>query len=43
MPDWSSAWFAGNNFMPHGHCYLWTPSLLWTYVISDLTIGAAYY
>jgi PAS domain S-box-containing protein len=43
MPDWSVAWLAGNEFMPHGHCYLWTPSLLWTYVASDLLIGAAYY
>lgn len=43
MPDWSIAWLAGSEFMPHGHCYLWTPSLLWTYVASDLLIGAAYY
>ena len=31
------------NFMPHGHCYLWTPMLLWTYVISDALIGLAYF
>ena len=30
-------------FMPHGHCFLWTPGLLWTYVASDVTIGLAYY
>ena len=28
--------------MPHGHCYLWTPELLWTYVVSDAVIGIAY-
>lgn len=29
-------------FMPHGHCYLWIPSLLWLHVISDFLIGIAY-
>ena len=29
-------------FMPHGHCYLWIPSLLWLNVVSDVLIGAAY-
>src|SRR5262249_46312861 len=29
-------------FMPHGHCYLWMPALVWTHVLSDLLIGAAY-
>jgi hypothetical protein len=29
--------------MPHGHCYLWRPDILWTHVISDITIGVAYY
>ena len=28
--------------MPHGHCYLWTPSLVWTMVIADGLIGLAY-
>jgi len=28
--------------MPHGHCYLWLPGLLWTHVISDILIGLAY-
>lgn len=28
--------------MPHGHCYLWKPSLVWTMVISDALIGLAY-
>lgn len=41
MPD-SVPWFDTSAFMPHGHCYLWTPSLLWMHVISDLLIGLAY-
>ncbi len=32
-----------SGFMPHGYCFLWTPSLLWTYVVSDTLIAASYY
>ena len=32
-----------DNFMPHGHCYLWTPKLLWLYVISDGLIALSYF
>ena len=32
-----------NQWMPHGYCILWTPSILWTYVISDALTTAAYY
>lgn len=32
-----------DNFMPHGHCYLWTPVLLWMYVVSDTVIAISYY
>ncbi len=31
------------SFMPHGHCYLWLPEILWTHVTSDALIAAAYY
>jgi signal transduction histidine kinase len=31
-----------SGFMPHGHCYLWIPSLLWMHVLSDALIGVAY-
>lgn len=36
-------WLSPENFMPHGHCYLWTPSLLWMYVLSDSFIALSYY
>lgn len=39
----SLGFFSSDQFMPHGHCYLWQPGLLWTYILSDLTIAAAYY
>lgn len=35
--------FFSNDYMPHGHCYLWLPSILWVNVISDLLIAAAYF
>lgn len=31
------------RFMPHGHCYLWKPEILWTHVISDAVVTIAYY
>ena len=43
MPQWlSEALEKSNYFMPHGHCYLWLPGLLWLHVVSDALIGAAY-
>jgi PAS domain S-box-containing protein len=35
--------FCGVDFMPHGQCYLWTPSLIWLHVIADGLIGLAYF
>ncbi|PKL77920.1 MAG: hypothetical protein CVV27_04295 [Candidatus Melainabacteria bacterium HGW-Melainabacteria-1] len=35
--------FSNPLFMPHGHCYLWDPALLWTQVGSNLLTGLAYY
>lgn len=34
---------ADPSFMPHGHCYLWKPEILWTHVVSDAVIGIAYF
>jgi signal transduction histidine kinase len=33
--------FSG-SFMPHGHCYLWTPEMVWLQVLSNASIGLAY-
>ena len=30
-------------FMPHGHCYLWTPGILWMDVFANAVIALAYY
>lgn len=29
--------------MPHGHCYLWTPHLLWTFVVAESVITLSYF
>jgi len=29
--------------MPHGHCYMWDPALIWLHVLSDGFIALAYY
>jgi signal transduction histidine kinase len=34
---------AGRNFAPHGYCLLWQPELVWTHVIADALIAAAYF
>lgn len=34
--------FNSDGFMPHGHCYLWTPELLWLNIVSDSIIALAY-
>jgi PAS domain S-box-containing protein len=43
MLDSFLAFFSQENFMPHGHCILWRPALLWLYIISETSIGLAYY
>ncbi|WGO97912.1 PAS domain S-box protein [Saccharophagus degradans] len=35
--------FFSEEYMPHGHCYLWRPDILWTHVVSDTVIGIAYF
>ncbi|MHC5723628.1 MAG: sensor histidine kinase [Nostoc sp.] len=35
--------FTDSSFIPHGHCYLWKPSLVWLNIISDSLIALVYY
>lgn len=42
MLDFLGQIFSSDDFMPHGHCYLWLPSLLWLHVISDALTAIAY-
>lgn len=37
------AWLNAQGYMPHGHCYLWQPSLVGLHLTSDALIGLSYY
>jgi len=43
MLDFIQKFFSSDGFMPHGHCYLWTPGIVWLHVVSDALIALAYY
>ncbi len=32
-----------SGLSPHGYCLLWNPALIWTYAVSDVGIGIAYF
>lgn len=35
--------FVSGRYAPHGYCLLWQPELIWTHVISNALIAAAYF
>lgn len=43
MNDFLSPFLSTGPFIPHGHCYLWKPSLVWLHASSDTLIATAYY
>lgn len=43
MFDALRQFFSESGFMPHGHCYLWRPGVLWLHLISDGLIVLAYF
>lgn len=30
------------HFMPHGHCFMWTPEVLWPWVVGNMLTAACY-
>ena len=42
MLDLLKRLFTTDEFMPHGHCYLWQPGIVWLHVLSDAMITLAY-
>jgi PAS domain S-box-containing protein len=40
LSDWL---FDPSGLTPHGFCLLWKPGLIWTYAITDISIGLAYF
>lgn len=43
MQDWLQHWLNDPNFMPHGHCFLWLPRLVWLYLVADGLTALAYF
>jgi PAS domain S-box-containing protein len=43
MPDVFQTFFSYRQFIPHGHCYLWKPDLVWLHLVSDGITALAYY
>lgn len=43
MTDFDIPWFSTEYFMPHGHCYLWSPPVVWLNVLPDTLIAMAYF
>jgi len=41
--DYLRSVFDGNGFMPHGHCYLWKPEILWLHLLSDALVALSYF
>jgi signal transduction histidine kinase len=42
MSGFLQTFFSAGDFMPHGHCYLWQPEMVWLQVVSNGLIGLAY-
>jgi PAS domain S-box-containing protein len=43
MAEFLNDLLTSGPFMPHGHCYLWEPVLVWLHGVSDALIALAYY
>ena len=42
MPGFLRRVFSSDGFLPHGHCFLWKPGLIWLHVSADVLIGLSY-
>jgi signal transduction histidine kinase len=43
MTEAETSWFSSGQFLPHGHCYMWSPGVLWMNVVADILIAMAYF
>ncbi|MFH7024194.1 MAG: PAS domain S-box protein [Heteroscytonema crispum UTEX LB 1556] len=43
MSEFWTNFFSSAPFIPHGHCYLWKPGLVWLHLSSDAFIALAYF
>ena len=42
MMEFFRSFLATKQFIPHPHCYVWQPGLLWLHIMSDSLIALAY-
>jgi PAS domain S-box-containing protein len=42
MLDLLAPLFSSDEFMPHGHCYLWQPGVIGLHIVSDAIIALSY-
>ncbi|HEX8535506.1 MAG TPA: response regulator [Allosphingosinicella sp.] len=43
MLDYLNVFWNARDLAPHGFCLLWQPELVWTHVVADALIAAAYF
>lgn len=43
MVELIGSFLSGKGYLPHGYCFTWTPSLLWSMVVSDAVIALSYF
>jgi signal transduction histidine kinase len=43
MLDYLNMFRRASDLAPHGYCLLWQPELIWTHVVADTLIAAAYF
>jgi hypothetical protein len=43
MLDFRQSLLFSRRYIPHEHCYLWQPELVWLHVVSDVLTALAYY
>ncbi len=43
MKDFFNVFSQSQGYMPHGHCFVWNPQILWLHVGSDGVIALAYF
>ncbi|MBW4470813.1 MAG: HAMP domain-containing histidine kinase [Stenomitos rutilans HA7619-LM2] len=43
MAELFNTLFSSNQYIPHGHCYLWQTPLVWLHIVSDFLIAIAYF
>jgi signal transduction histidine kinase len=43
MSEFEASWFSSEQFLPLGHCFSWTPGVLWLHVGADILIAMTYF